>query len=28
QQYHQLTVGEKGTLTYKGSRFEGFEPEQ
>ncbi|MED5655940.1 DUF2500 domain-containing protein [Enterobacter hormaechei] len=28
QQYHQLTVGEKGTLSYKGSRFEGFEPEQ
>ena len=27
QQYHQLTVGEKGTLSYKGSRFEGFEPE-
>jgi len=27
QQYHQLTVGEKGTLCYKGSRFEGFEPE-
>ncbi|MGS6376587.1 DUF2500 domain-containing protein, partial [Enterobacter hormaechei] len=25
--YHQLTVGEKGTLSYKGSRFEGFEPE-
>ena len=22
--YHQLTVGEKGTLSYKGSRFEGF----
>ena len=28
QQYHQLTVGEKGTLSYKGSRFEGFTPEQ
>ena len=27
QQYHQLTVGEKGTLSYKGSRFEGFVPE-
>lgn len=27
QQYHQLTVGEKGVLSYKGSRFEGFEPE-
>ena len=27
QQYHQLTVGEKGTLSYKGSRFEGFTPE-
>ncbi|MGS6422356.1 DUF2500 domain-containing protein, partial [Enterobacter hormaechei] len=27
QQYHQLTVGEKGTLSYKGSRFEGFEPD-
>ena len=25
-QYHQLTVGEKGTLSYKGSRFEGFSP--
>lgn len=24
QHYHQLTVGEKGTLSYKGSRFEGF----
>ncbi|MNZ57531.1 hypothetical protein D3C78_755130 [compost metagenome] len=22
--YHQLTVGEKGMLSYKGSRFEGF----
>ncbi|HFK5722215.1 TPA: DUF2500 domain-containing protein [Enterobacter asburiae] len=28
QQYHQLTVGEKGTLNYKGTRFEGFEPER
>lgn len=28
QQYHQLTVGEKGKLSYKGTRFEGFEPEQ
>lgn len=28
QQYHQLTVGDRGTLSYKGSRFEGFEPEQ
>ena len=28
QQYHQLTVGEKGTLSYKGSRFEGFAPER
>lgn len=28
QQYHQLTVGEKGTLNYKGSRFEGFAPER
>lgn len=27
QQYHQLTVGEKGTLSYTGSRFEGFTPE-
>lgn len=24
QQYHQLTVGDKGLLSYKGSRFEGF----
>ncbi len=24
KQYHQLTVGEKGVLSYKGSRFEGF----
>ncbi|EMF0717085.1 DUF2500 domain-containing protein [Citrobacter freundii] len=24
QQYHALTVGDKGTLSYKGSRFEGF----
>ena len=28
QQYHALTVGDKGTLNYKGSRFEGFKPEQ
>ncbi|CAM7114262.1 MULTISPECIES: DUF2500 domain-containing protein [Enterobacter] len=28
QQYHQLTVGEKGALSYKGSRFEGFAPER
>ncbi|MEP8757997.1 DUF2500 domain-containing protein [Enterobacter hormaechei] len=27
QQYHQLTVGEKGTLSYNGSRFEGFRAE-
>lgn len=27
QQYHQLTVGEKGTLSYKGSRFVGFRAE-
>ena len=27
QQYHQLTVGEKGMLSYKGSRFEGFRVE-
>lgn len=26
KQYHQLTVGDKGTLSYKGSRFEGFDP--
>ena len=26
KQYHQLTVGDKGTLSYKGSRFEGFSP--
>lgn len=24
QQYHALTVGEQGTLSYKGSRFVGF----
>ena len=24
KQYHQLTVGDKGTLSYKGSQFEGF----
>lgn len=28
QQYHQLTVGEKGILSYKGSRFEGFTPDR
>ncbi|SQB36839.1 Protein of uncharacterised function (DUF2500) [Citrobacter koseri] len=28
QQYHALTVGDKGTLSYKGSRFEGFKPGQ
>lgn len=28
KQYHQLTVGDKGTLSYKGTRFEGFTPEQ
>ncbi|WP_274241708.1 MULTISPECIES: DUF2500 domain-containing protein [Enterobacter] len=27
QQYHQLTVGERGTLSYKGSRFEDFRAE-
>lgn len=27
QQYHQLTVGEKGTLSYKGSRFVDFRAE-
>ncbi|HHA1917252.1 TPA: DUF2500 domain-containing protein [Enterobacter asburiae] len=27
KQYHQLTVGEKGTLSYKGSRFEDFRAE-
>lgn len=27
QQYHQLTVGDKGTLSYKGTRFEGFRTE-
>ncbi|KIS41515.1 DUF2500 domain-containing protein [Kosakonia radicincitans] len=25
QQYHALTVGDKGVLSYKGSRFVGFE---
>lgn len=25
KQYHQLTVGDKGVLSYKGSRFERFE---
>ncbi|VTP82015.1 Protein of uncharacterised function (DUF2500) [Leclercia adecarboxylata] len=24
KQYHQLTVGDKGTLSYKGSQFEAF----
>lgn len=24
KQYHQLTVGDKGTLSYKGSQFVGF----
>lgn len=28
QQYHQLTVGDKGTLSYKGTGFEGFRAEQ
>ncbi len=28
QQYHALTVGDKGTLSYKGSHFEGFTPVQ
>ena len=28
RQYHALTVGDKGTLSYKGSRFEGFTPVQ
>ncbi|WP_423061315.1 DUF2500 domain-containing protein [Citrobacter portucalensis] len=28
QQYHALTVGDKGTLSYKGSRFEDFKPGQ
>ena len=27
KQYHQLTVGERGTLSYKGTRFEGFSAE-
>jgi hypothetical protein len=27
KQYHQLTVGDRGTLSYKGSRFEGFTAE-
>ncbi len=27
QQYHQLTVGDKGTLSYKGSRFVDFKAE-
>lgn len=26
-QYHELSVGEKGTLRYKGTRFVGFVPE-
>lgn len=25
--YHQLTVGDKGTLSYKGSRFVAFTPD-
>ncbi|MGS6275017.1 hypothetical protein ACVGV7_00360, partial [Enterobacter intestinihominis] len=25
---HHLTVGEKATLSYKGSRFEGYQPDQ
>lgn len=28
QQYHALTVGDKGTLSYKGSRFVDFTPVQ
>ena len=28
RQYHALTVGDKGTLSYKGSRFEGFTAER
>ncbi|MTH45420.1 DUF2500 domain-containing protein [Intestinirhabdus alba] len=28
QQYHALTVGEKGTLSYKGSRFVDFATER
>ena len=28
QQYHALTVGEKGTLSYKGTRFVSFVGEQ
>lgn len=27
QQYHQLTVGDKGTLSYKGSQFVEFKAE-
>ena len=27
EQYHQLTVGDKGTLSYKGSRFVDFKAE-
>ncbi len=27
QHYHQLTVGDKGVLSYKGTRFEGFRAE-
>ena len=27
KQYHQLTVGDKGTLSYKGSQFVEFVPE-
>ena len=28
QQYHALTVGDKGTLSYKGTRFVSFVGEQ
>jgi hypothetical protein len=28
QQYHALTVGAKGTLSYKGTRFVSFVGEQ
>ncbi|PLO59842.1 DUF2500 domain-containing protein, partial [Klebsiella michiganensis] len=26
-QYHALSVGDKGVLSYKGSRFMGFTPD-